>query len=219
MVGAQSKLEAGGTPRHSLAQPGAPERDDVIRLSGASWSDFERILELRGDRRGPRVSLLRGELELVSPSRSHERYKSTLGRLLEAWCIENGIDVSSVGSWTLRDPGLEVGLEPDECYLIEDRRSKVEVEADEPQRPDLAIEVIWTSGGVAKLEAYRALGVSEVWMWQDGRIRVFVLEAEGYVERSTSRWFPSLELSVLEELAHVQPMTEAIRQLKARWTA
>ncbi len=42
------------------------------------------------------------------------------------------------------------------------------------EAPDLAIEVIWTSGGIDKLESYRGLGVGEVWFWREGRMEVFV---------------------------------------------
>jgi hypothetical protein len=31
-----------------------------------------------------------------------------------------------------------------------------------PQVPDIAIEVVWTSGGIDKLEVYRGLDVPEV---------------------------------------------------------
>jgi hypothetical protein len=30
--------------------------------------------------------------------------------------------------------------------------------------------VIWTSGGIDKLEVYRRLRVREVWIWKSGRI-------------------------------------------------
>lgn len=56
----------------------------------------------------------------------------------------------------------ERGAEPDECYVFG--------EDPDPERPDLAIEVIWISGGMNKLEIYRALGVAEVWHWRRGRI-------------------------------------------------
>jgi len=44
-------------------------------------------------------------------------------------------------------------LEPDECYLVGDQ---------DKSAPDLAIEVIGTSGGIDKLEIYRRLDVGEV---------------------------------------------------------
>ncbi|MEG4506483.1 Uma2 family endonuclease [Microcoleus sp. F6_B4] len=34
--------------------------------------------------------------------------------------------------------------------------------------PDLAIEVVFTSGGIDKLQLYKRLGIPEVWFWEDG---------------------------------------------------
>ena len=38
----------------------------------------------------------------MSPSKGHERFKSFIGRLLEAYAIERGVKISPYGSWTLR---------------------------------------------------------------------------------------------------------------------
>jgi hypothetical protein len=51
----------------------------------------------------------------------------------------------------LEDKQVERGVEPDECYVLGD--------VAEPARPDLAIEVVWSSGGINELEIYRKLGV------------------------------------------------------------
>jgi Uma2 family endonuclease len=34
--------------------------------------------------------------------------------------------------------------------------------------PDLVIEVVFTSGGIKKLNLYPSLNIPEVWFWQDG---------------------------------------------------
>jgi hypothetical protein len=51
--------------------------DDIIVLRGATWADYQRLLELRGERPVPRLSYLAGVLELMSPSRSHESLNKT----------------------------------------------------------------------------------------------------------------------------------------------
>lgn len=50
----------------------------------------------------------------------------------------------------------------------------------EPERPDLAIEVVWTSGGIDKLDVYRKLAVREVWIYQHGAFTLHALEGERY---------------------------------------
>ncbi|MCC8455724.1 Uma2 family endonuclease [Streptomyces rochei] len=46
--------------------------------------------------------------------------------------------------------------------------------------PDLSIEVVYTSGGLSKLPKYRALGVPEIWFWEDGTLRLYHLREDGY---------------------------------------
>ncbi len=131
-----------------------PHEDHFVVLHGVSWSDYQRVLEIRGDHSSPRIAYLEGRLEIMSPSGSHERIKSLIGRLVEVWCLEHDVEFTTVGSWTLEDKTTDRGVEPDECYIFGPPRGAL--------RPDLAIEVIWTSGGLAKLEIYRKLGVAEV---------------------------------------------------------
>jgi Uma2 family endonuclease len=75
---------------------------------------------------------------LVRPPESHEAITSTIGRLVETWCLERGVEFRPVGSWTLESKEAARGVEPDECYVFG--------EGVMPTRPDLAIEAIWTSG-------------------------------------------------------------------------
>jgi Uma2 family endonuclease len=166
-----------------------PVDDHIIHVRGATWADYQRHLELRGDRSAPRIAYLEGVLEIMSPSHTHEMIKSLIGCLVEVWCLENGIEFTPVGSWTLENKEANRGVEPDECYIFGPS-------SDRP-RPDLAIEVIWTSGGLNKLEIYRAMGVREVWLWRKGRISVHVLRGEQYDESSESQVLPGIDLGEL----------------------
>ena len=192
-------------PQELLA--GNAATDPVIVLRGATWADYQRILELRGEQATPRVAYLEGVLQLVSPSRRHDYVKSMLGRLVEAWCFEAGVDVTPYGSWTLESKEAERGAEPDECYVI----GAVE----DPQRPDLAIEVVVTSGGVDKLEIYRKLGVREVWFWQEGRIGLHCLRGDAYAPVARSELLPGIDLEQLLGFVDVRPMTRAVREYRA----
>lgn len=181
--------------------------DDIIVLTEATWADFQRVLEMRGDRPVPRVAYLEGALELMTPSPPHEDIKSMIGCLVEAWCFERGVDISPYGSWTLEDKDVDRGIEPDECYVLGDVR--------EPVRPDLAIEVVWSSGGINKLEIYRKLGVKEVWIWKSGTIEVFVLRADTYETAEASEILTGIDLSLLCRFIAVKPMTRAVKEYRA----
>jgi Uma2 family endonuclease len=176
--------------------------DQRIIMHGVRWDQFEAILALRGDVAGPRMTYLNGELELMSPSRSHESIKTLLARMVELYALEQGIELSGYGSWTLRNAPKERAVEPDECYIIGDARLKY--------APDLAIEVIWTSGGLDKLEVYRALGVAEVWIWRDGAIHMYRLGGERYTALDHSLAFPDLDVSLLARLADTDDQTQAL---------
>ena len=184
-------------------EPAGAEPDQRIFLRRASWGDYERILTIRGESSGVRVSYLDGEIELMSPSRHHERIKSTIARLVEAFALERGIDLSAFGSWTLREEGDDAGAEPDECYVVG---------AHEPERPDLAIEVVWSSGSLDKLEIYRRLGVPEVWFWIKGKITIHRLRDEGYEAVPRSGLFADLDLDHLTTFVDRKSMTQSVRE-------
>ena len=131
------------------------------------------------------MAFLDGALELMSPSKDHERIKSYIGCLIEAYALERDIDLSPYGAWLLKQAPQQAGLEPDECYLIGDQEKEV---------PDLAIEVVWTSGGLNKLEIYRRLKVGEVWRWKDSQLQIFVLRDEEYQEVEQCTVFPELDV-------------------------
>jgi Uma2 family endonuclease len=152
------------------------------------------------------MSYLEGTLELMSPSADHERIKSYIGRLIEAYALDAGIDFSPYGAWTLKNAPKEAGAEPDECYIVgTDQRKDV---------PDLAIEVIWTSGGLDKLEIYRRLGVAEVLVWREGRIEVHARRERGYVLVSRSRFFPGLDFELLTTFLDRPTASQAIRAFR-----
>jgi len=181
--------------------------DDIIVLRDVTWADYQRLLEIRGERPVPRLSYLEGALELMTPSRPHESLKSMIGRLVEAWCLEKGPGITPYGSWTLESKAADRGVEPDECYVIGD--------VDDPDRPDLAIEVIWSSGGIDKLEVYRKLGVREVWIWKSGTIDVFVLRDANYVAVPRSEVVPGIDLATLLRFVDIRPMTRAVTEYRA----
>uniref|UniRef100_UPI0019507C45 Uma2 family endonuclease n=1 Tax=Spirulina sp. CCY15215 TaxID=2767591 RepID=UPI0019507C45 len=67
-------------------------------------------------------------------------------------------------------------------------------------RPDLAIEVIFTSGNPNKLERYQLLQIPEVWFWEDGVFSLYRLGDRGY-KRISSSEIPELTTLDLELLS------------------
>ncbi len=181
--------------------------DHFVHLDGVTWADYERLLEIRGDHSAPRITYLEGTLEIMSPSASHESIKSMIGCLVEVWCLERDIEFTTYGSWTLKNRRAKRGAEPDECYVFGSVAAK--------KRPDLAIEVIWTSGGIDKLEVYRKLGVPEVWIWDAERIVVYRLRGERYAATARSVVLRGIDLEELASFIDRPTTSRAIRDYRA----
>jgi Uma2 family endonuclease len=179
--------------------------DHRVTLHGVTWDQYEALLAIRGDTAGVRMAYLEGELELMSPSRSHESIKKVLARLLEAYGEERGLELNGFGSMTLRNQPKERGVEPDECYELGGPK----------EFPDIAIEVVWTSGGLDKLDIYQAFGVREVWIWREGRIEIHALRSGQYERIAQSELLPELDLAKMAELAESSNQTQAVRDFRA----
>jgi Uma2 family endonuclease len=82
------------------------------------------------------------------------------------------------------------------------------------ERPDLAIEVVWTSGGIDKLEVYARLGVGEVWLWRDGRIEVHVVRGGHYESATRSALFPELDIELLASFLDRPTALQAVRAFR-----
>lgn len=195
-----------GVPATIPAGEYVPTSDQRVVMHGTPWTHYEALLALRGEASSPRIAFLDGALELMTPSKDHERNKSYIGRLLEAYALERGIDLSPYGSWTLKNAPRRSGAEPDECYLVGADQSR--------ERPDLVIEVVWTSGGIDKLEIYARLGVGEVWFWTDGRIEVHLLHGGRYESATRSALFPDLDIDLLRSFLDRPTALQAVRAFR-----
>jgi Uma2 family endonuclease len=185
------------------------EPDQRVVMHDVSWELYESLIETRGESARPRLSYLDGVLELMSPSQPHEIIKAKLGSLLSFYCVEMGIEIQEVGSWTIRQRRKKGGLEPDESFIF-GRES-----AQAKQRPDLAIEVVWTSGGIRKLDIYQRLGVPEVWFWKKEVITIYGLDDDRYVKRERSAFVPDIDLALICRLVHCVTTNDAYAELRA----
>jgi len=183
--------------------------DQCVFLWNVSWEHYEALVAMRGESSRPRIAYLKGAVELMSPGTAHETDKKRLARLIEAWSEEAEIDLDGVGSWTLENEELERAVEPDECYIVCDRHKTT------PKVPDFAIEVIYTSGCIDKLEIYRALGVREVWLWEDDALAFHVLRGSRYVKAQRSTLVPTLDPKLIARFVRFEGrQVEAVRALR-----
>jgi Uma2 family endonuclease len=179
-----------------------PEERQIV--SGVSWEGYESLLDELGDSLRYRVTYLDGVIELVSPSRRHERNKSNIGSLVEIYCQEQRIPYFPLGSTTLRKEEKRGGTEPDESYCI----------GEDKEFPDIAIEVVVSSGGLDKLEVYKRLGVREVWFFNKNKFEIYGLRNERYEKIDRSEVLPNLDMNVLAQYAVAPNPLEAALEFR-----
>jgi len=183
-----------------------PMADRRIEMR-VGWDGLQALLALRGDGFRPRITYLDGAVELMGASSDHERITAFIRSLVENFCVEREILVTPYGSWHISDKAVDAAAEPDGCWVFGPPHRK--------PRPDLAIEVVWTSGGLDKLEVYRRLGVPEVWFWRAGAFSVHVLENGRYATHSRSTCLPDIDLALICRLVNSESFNDAIRELRA----
>lgn len=169
--------------------------DEMIRLSGISWTTYETLLEELSDRR-LRLTYNRGNLEIMAPSPEHELNKRVLGRFVETIAEEFEISIYPLGSTTFKQPKLS-GAEPDECFYIRNIAAvigKKRLNMTEDPAPDLIIEIDITSSSPNRLQVYADLGVLEVWTYDGEYLTIQQLQSGTYIATQTSQFFASLSI-------------------------
>ncbi|TAD82710.1 MAG: Uma2 family endonuclease [Oscillatoriales cyanobacterium] len=169
-----------------------------VLLKNISWRTYESLVNELAEQRGIRLTYDRGTLEIMTPSAPHEGNKQILGRFVETVTEELNVEIRSLGSRTCKRKDLERGLEPDQCYYIENEgivRSLKEIDLNQDPPPDLVIEIDITSSSINRMELYVSLGVPEVWRYDGSRLIFYQLEGQEYVEREVSPHFPFLSPS------------------------
>ena len=170
-----------------IEQDSLQQKDKLFICSNISWDEYEAILKQKADSPAYRISFLNGILKIMSPSRNHEIIKDFIYLLIVTYCDAIELDYYPVGSTTLKQKDKSVGKEPDTSFCFNTLK----------QVPDLAVEVIFSSGSIEDLEKYKKLGVQEVWFWLKDKLEIYVLGAEDYQKKSNSYNLTNLDSKLL----------------------
>jgi Uma2 family endonuclease len=152
----------------TLKKPRAAQ-DWVTAYHDRTWEQFKHIQAGLEGSPGVRLSFYEGVVEIFMPGQPHEIFKEIIGSLLDAFFLHWRIKVVPTGSVTQEQEGV-ASAQADKSYCFGSAKPI----------PDLSIEVIFTSGSIAKLSRYQALGVPEVWFWEDGLFTLHRLGETGY---------------------------------------
>ena len=177
-----------------LRQLSVPPGHRVI-LHDVSWQEFEAILEELGDHQATRLAYSQGTLEMRMPLPKHKKAKVIIGDLVKILPEELEIDCETFGSTTFKREDMAFGVEPDDSFYIQNHaqmigKERIDLKVDPP--PDIAIKVDVTSK--TQLDAYEALGVPELWRYEDGKLQINILQDGKYIESEISSTFPNLPI-------------------------
>ncbi|WP_072620229.1 Uma2 family endonuclease [Spirulina major] len=191
-------------------QPG-----QTLGLNGIEWAEFEQILTRWCDRTLPRLAYHHCRLELRMPLPEHEKIKRLIVILIELVLDALELDWEPYGSTTLKRQDLQVGIELDDCFYIQNAArmvglGRLDLTVDPP--PDLAIEIDITSP--THLAAYAQFGVPELWRYQQGTLEIWQLRNGIYEQCDRSAIFP--QIPILDLMAHCLPRltSEPVSRLK-----
>ena len=182
-----------------------PRKESPLLFEGLTWREFKAVEQLL-DRPGYRLSFLDGILEIRRRlGEPHETVKERIGALLELYLLMAGFDFTPTGSMTLESETGKVKREADKSYKLAPGR----------RLPDLAIEVVFSSGGIDQLEAYKRLKIKEVWFWEDGLLEVYHLRGEGntlhYEKVSSSEEVKGIDLHLLLRCINMVNHVDAVK--------
>jgi Uma2 family endonuclease len=167
-------------------------------LPNISWQTFETILAEMGDHRAARLAYDQGTLEIMTPLMPHEHNNRLLEHLVFVLAEVLNLNIKSIGSTTCKRPDLLRGVEPDSAFYLQNEpvmRQKRHLDLMQDPPPDLVIEVDYTSASIERLPIYLALGVPEVWRYDEPIMQIYQLRGGVYVPCDVSPTFANLPLT------------------------
>jgi len=179
--------------------------DQNVVLHDVSWRTYVHLLGDLADSSSPRLTYDRGTLEIMSPTKEHERFNRVLAQLVEVLTKELRMDMENLGSMTFKREDLERGFEPDSCFYFEQAsavRSKEVLDLSVDPPPELVIEIDITSSSIHKDSLYAQLGVAEVWRYDGHELRIGRLAGDGYSRSEKSNVLPLLTARALSDFLY-----------------
>jgi Uma2 family endonuclease len=197
-----------------------------VILQNISWQTFESILAEMGNHRATRLAYDQGILEIMTPLMPHEHNKRLIEKLIDNLAEELNLNLKSTGSVTCKRQDLLRGVEPDSSFYIQNEpvmRQKQNLDLTQDPPPDLVIEVDYTSSSVDRMPIYQALGIPEVWRYNEPVMQIYQLREGVYVACDVSPTFANLPLTreipqfllislTIGEIAMIRSWSDWVRQ-------
>jgi Uma2 family endonuclease len=166
----------------------------TVNIQDISWEEFESILQELGEKRSLRVAYSKPTLEIMVPLPEHEKSKDLISDIVKILLKIAGKSYEPFGSTTFKRENI-AGVEPDACFYIQNYQRMIgrrKLEPNDPP-PDLAIETDVTSK--TTLDAYVAIAVPELWIYDSKKLRIYLLRDGHYIESDNSPNFPNIPIT------------------------
>jgi Uma2 family endonuclease len=163
----------------------------VATFGEVSWQEFELILQELGEKRRSRIAYSHHTLEIMVPLPEHEIPRDLISDIVKILLKATKQRFQPFGSTTFKQEN-SAGVEPDACFYIQNYQQMIgrrRLQPGDPP-PDLAIETDVTSK--TRLDAYEAIGVPELWIFDQSQLTVHVLINGKYEVAERSPLFPAI---------------------------
>lgn len=188
-----------------------------MTVSGLSWQHYQLLLAEFGDDRATRLAYSNGSLEVRMPSKLHEIVNRLLSKIIFALAEALELEIVDLGSTTWNREDLDQGIEPDSCFFIQNAGLIQGLNPDIPLNlsPDLAVEVDIASASDQKLPIYQALGVPELWLYSNSKVKILDLRGEQIQELASSLAFSTLSTEQLQTWIELRETATDLTVVKA----
>lgn len=172
--------------------------------TGITWNGFKTIQKGFKPASNIRLNYCEGELEILGISKLYEALRCILALLLGTYFEEKGIEFFPSGGYSQIVEGV-TEYQSDLSYCF----------GTDGDRPDLAIEIVISSGSTKKLQKYKHNGVPEVWFWQKGTFTLHCLRNEDYTQTAESEVLKGIDLALLSECMMLESKLEAVKAFRS----
>jgi Uma2 family endonuclease len=199
-------------------------------LQGVSWETYKRLSRaLEPHHPLALLTYYHGDLGIMTGSFEREKWKSLIGDLVKPIAGEMEIDYVSSAQTTFQLEYKAGGFEGDDSFYFshpEQIIQMTEIDLTKDPSPDLAIEVDISNPSINKFPLLADFGVSEVWRYHKGSVKIYRLANGEYFEQESSAFPPGVTAQAVTELiasrqslpAHVwqRRVREYARRIKAK---
>jgi Uma2 family endonuclease len=163
--------------------------EQKVILHNVSWQLYEHLLAEHKDVCNPRFAYDRGVLEIMVLSFEHEQLNRLIADIFGVLADELAIDYINAGSTTFKREDVARGFEPDTAFYVqhvEEVRGKVRLDPTIDPPPDVVIEVDISSPSLNKLPIFAALGIPEIWRYDNNTLTILRLDHGDYSAQEES---------------------------------